>query len=143
MVNNPENVFFNCASIRSSEISALLAGLVGYHNPNVIFECESMLNGNIPTPSFSPPDYNIYRKERYDCGGGGIFIAVRTDIPSRLIGKLSTDPEDESLWVFVRVSHNKELSYVYFTNHHQPPQHVSISLRMLCLRSSGLIQTLS
>ena len=58
-----------------------------------------------------PPTYNddVHQKERHDCGGGGIFIAVKVDIPSNMIDNLSTDPEDESLWVSVLVSINKEL----------------------------------
>ena len=90
-----------------------------------------MLNCNIPMP-LPPPTYNddVYRKERHDCGGGGIFIAVKVDIPSNMIDNLSTDPEDELLWVSVLVSINKELfSCVFYKQPLAPATRIDPSRR--------------
>lgn len=118
----------NCNSIRSTERSGLLAGLVDRYRPDIIFGCESKLDPSIPTPSVFPEGFTIYRKDRSHCGGGGIFIAVNATIPSYPLDNITTDPEDESLWISVRASRRKELILCSF---YKPPSAPSSRIDLL------------
>ena len=72
----------NCNSIQSSERSAAFTSIIANQDPDIVFGCESKLSPEDPTYSSFPPNYNVFRKERVNSGGGGIFIAVKSSIPA-------------------------------------------------------------
>ncbi|XP_048583255.1 uncharacterized protein LOC125562943 [Nematostella vectensis] len=108
----------NCNSIQSSERAAIFASHVSTHKPDIIFGCESKLSPEDPTAASFPSDYNVFRKERSGSGGGGIFIAVKHDIPSYELPDITTNPEDESLWAAIRCANKKT---VYICAFYKPP----------------------
>ena len=66
-----------------------------------------------------PEGYSIYRKERTSCGGGGIFLLVKSDLPSYPMD-FSHDAieENESLWVRIQMTKVKVLHLCIF---YKPP----------------------
>ena len=108
----------NCNSIMSSERAAIFSAHVNIHDPDVIFGCESKLDQSVPTQSCFPIGYTVYRKERLSPGGGGVFLMVRSSIPSSLVPFPSHSEDDESLWVRVHVGKTKS---VYLCSYYKPP----------------------
>ena len=72
----------NCNSIKGSERETVFAAHVDLHNSDIIFGCESKLDHDVPTQASFPHGYTIYRKERTLTGGGGIFMPVKSSLPS-------------------------------------------------------------
>ena len=52
------------------------------HNPDVIIGTESWLSTDINDTEIFPQDYVVYRKDRSERLGGGVFIAIRDTIVS-------------------------------------------------------------
>ena len=104
----------NCNSIVSTERAAIFKANVELHKPDVIFGCESKLSPDIPTNASFPRDYTIYRKERQIEGGGGVFLAVKSDIVSVDHHELSADPNDELIWASIKLTRAKELHLCSF-----------------------------
>ena len=80
---------------------------------------------------FSPPSYNVHRRDRLDKMGGGVFLAVRNTLTS------STDPtlevNAELLWCTISLEHQQSLTIGAF---YRPPNtgadvlekvHISVS----------------
>lgn len=68
----------------------------------------------------------MYRKDRSQSGGGGVFIAVKREIPSHASLEYSDERDDnESLWVPVRMANLKELHLCAF---YKPPNATSSCL---------------
>ena len=64
-------------------------------NLDVLFCTESHLEDSISNSEIFLSNYSVYRKDR-NRQGGGVFIAVRTDIPSCEINIVSSL---EIIWV--------------------------------------------
>ena len=62
-----------------------------------------------PTYACFPSNYTVLRKERPNTDGGGVFVAVKSDIPVRKLPEIATDPEDESLWASIHLTKKKIL----------------------------------
>ena len=60
----------------------------------------------------------MFRKERSDCGGGGVFIAVKSDIPAHELPDIASNPEDESIWASIHIEKTKVLHVCAF---YKPP----------------------
>ena len=72
----------NCRSIRSEARSNEFCTFVREHNPDVILGTESWLSTDINDAEIFPQDYVVYRKDRSERLGGGVFIAIRDTIVS-------------------------------------------------------------
>ena len=118
----------NCNSIQSSERSAVFTSIIANQDPDIVFGCESKLSPEDPTYSSFPPNYNVFRKERVNSGGGGIFIAVKSSIPASELPDISTNPEDESLSASVHLAKQKTL---YMCAFYKPPSASSSRLDYL------------
>jgi len=60
----------------------------------------------------------VFRKDRLGCGGGGVFIAVKSDIPAYELPDLAESPENESLWASIHLAKAKVL---YICAFYKPP----------------------
>ena len=96
----------NCNSILSTERSSIFKAFVEHHRPDVIFGCESKLSPDIPTAACFPQGYSIYRKERVSGNGGGVFLAISSNLTSISHPEFSADAE--SIWASIK-SGSKEL----------------------------------
>ena len=108
----------NCGSISSVEQSAIFASILDPYKPDVIFGSESHLNSDYTSSSVFPPGYTIHRADRQHSGGGGSFFAVNSPIPSYVVDELPLVPDDELLWVSLRMSRTKEILLCAF---YKPP----------------------
>ena len=108
----------NCNSIRSSERSAVFASHIDNINPDIVFGCESKLSPDDPTYSCFPSTFTVFRKDRLGCGGGGVFIAVKSDIPAYELPDLAENPENESIWASIHLAKAKVL---YICAFYKPP----------------------
>ena len=118
----------HCDSIQSSERLAVFTSIIANQDPDIVFGCESKLSPEDPTYSSFPPNYNVFRKERVNSGGGGIFIAVKSSIPASELLDISKNPEDESLWASVHLAKQKTL---YICAFYKPPSASSSRLDYL------------
>lgn len=73
----------NCNGLKGSakglRLRSEFQSHIELHHPDIILECESELDADIPTYSIFPESYNIFREDR-SSSGGGVFIAVRNDL---------------------------------------------------------------
>lgn len=69
----------NCNGLKGSAKRCEFQSYIELHHPNIISECESKLDADIPTYSIFPESYNIFCEDR-SSSGGGVFIAVRNDL---------------------------------------------------------------
>ena len=105
----------NRNSIKGSERAAVFAAHVDLHNPDIIFGCESKLDHDVPTQASLPHGYTIYRKERTLTGGEGIFMAVKSSLPSsELASPHSTTEENDILMGLHTHRTNKRITSLYF-----------------------------
>ena len=72
----------NCRSIRSEEKSREFEIFLREHNPDVVMGTESWLSADISDAEVFPQNYIVYRKDRNNKKGGGVFICVRDNITS-------------------------------------------------------------
>ena len=84
----------NCNGIRSK--TAQFEILLQQEKTDVIIGTESKLGDDIFSAEIFPPHFRIFRRDRVS-GGGGIFIAVRDDIPCYEITDLAID-NTELIW---------------------------------------------
>lgn len=78
-----ESYVLNCNGLKGSakglRLRSEFQSHIELHHPDIILECESELDADIPTYSIFPESYNIFREDR-SSSGGGVFIAVRNDL---------------------------------------------------------------
>ena len=127
----------NCNSIVSTERAAIFKAHVDLHKPDIVFGCESKLTPDMPTNASFPQDYTIYRKERATVGGGGVFLAVKSDIVSIDQPELSTDHDDELVWASVKLERAKEL---FLCSLYKPPRAPVSCIENLAEMTSRLFQ---
>ena len=65
----------NCNGLKGSAKRSELHFYIELHHPDIILECESKPDADIPTYWIFTESYNIFREDRSSCGGG-VFIAV-------------------------------------------------------------------
>ena len=94
--------------------------------PDIILACETWLDGDIKDNEFLPSDiYTIYRKDRNRLGGG-VLIAVRSDLNSHEVPELAT--ECEMIWAAIKLHGRKTL---YVCSYYRPHENDEPSLRKL------------
>ena len=91
----------------------------------------------MPTNASFPQDYTIYRKERATVGGGGVLLAVKSDIVSIDQPELSTDHDDELVWASVKLERAKEL---FLCSLYKPPRAPVSCIENLAEITSRLFQ---
>ena len=95
----------NCQSIKNKipEFHTLVDSV----KPDIIFGTESWLSCDIFDAEIFPGNYNIFRRDRAGKQGGGVFIAVNTDIIALREIELETDCE--LIWVKITIAGCKAL----------------------------------
>ena len=100
----------NCCSIvnKCTELEALLH----VQNLDLLIGTESYLDEIVLSSEVFPSQYIVYRQDR-NRHGGGVFILVRSDIPSSLI---HVSKSIEQIWVHIQKQHKQSiiLGSVYF-----------------------------
>lgn len=96
-------VNFQSVQGKRSEILNLLESL----KPDVVIGTETWLDPSISTSEFLPPTYQTFRKDRAGKRGGGVMIAVRSDIVCIETPELGT--EGELLWIKIESSKHRPL----------------------------------
>lgn len=69
----------NFNGLKGSAKRSEFQSYIELHHPDIILECESKLDADIPTYWLFHESYNIFRKER-SSSRGGVFIAVRNNL---------------------------------------------------------------
>ena len=95
----------NCQSV-VNKVADLLS-LINTHQADIIVGTESWLTNDIHDNEIFPNEYTVYRKDRVTAKGGGVFILVRSTIPSSLEPDLSTDCE--IVWARINAAGSKAL----------------------------------
>ena len=127
---SPLNIItLNCQSLVNKR--ADFSEVVDRTNLDIIIGTESWLRPDNFMAEFSPPSYNVHRRDRLDKMGGGVFLAVRNTLTS------STDPtlevNAELLWCTISLEHQQSLTIGAF---YRPPNtgadvlekvHISVS----------------
>ena len=85
---------------------AELLNIIDSYNPNIIIGTETWLTESIHSSEIFPSSYNVYRKDRKGTIGGGVLIAIRTDVISE---QLSADSDTESIYATVTLEKGNRL----------------------------------
>lgn len=75
-------LLINCQSIVNKVVK--FSVMVDMHNPDVIIGVESWLREDVGDREVFPDGYTVYRRDREDKKGGGVFILVRSEYKSKL-----------------------------------------------------------
>ena len=70
----------NCRSIKGK--IPLFHAFIETENPDILIGTESWLNESIQTSEIFPKHFNVFRSDRPDRKGGGVFIAVKDSLPA-------------------------------------------------------------
>ena len=74
-----KGMIINCNCLKGPSRFSKFQILLDFHKPNIILGCESKLDCEVPTYSFFPPIYSVFRKDR-NRNGGGVFQAIKSEI---------------------------------------------------------------
>ena len=85
----------NCRSVRSQSKKALLQSIMEKHKADIVFGCESHLDGSFLSSEIFPSQYMVIRKDRYI--GGGVFLALKNYLT--VAEEPSFDGNTEMVWV--------------------------------------------
>ena len=103
----------NCRSIVGKK--AQMLNLLDATQADVIIGTESWLTSMIPDSEICPPGYTMFRKDRDNGTGGGVFILISSEL-------VATDPgfsvPKEMVWAQIQVSGSKTISICSF---YRPP----------------------
>jgi len=102
-ISSFQMIIANCCSINNK--IADLEALLHLHNVDLFIGTESHLDGTILDSEIFPKNYQVNRKNR-NRHGGGVFILVRTDIPSSL---LHQDVKLKLLWVHLHATNKQNI----------------------------------
>ena len=108
-------IVVNCRSIRNKQ--AEFVNLAKSSSADVILGTESWLCEEIASSEIFPPDYIVYRKDRTNRIGGGVFIAVKDHLdiqPEDII-----DTTSEMVWCSIL---GKNRSKILFCSFYRPPE---------------------
>ena len=118
-------MLINCNSVKSNNKIAQLQATIHATDRDIILLVETKLDSSISTYSFLPFNYEAIINDR-NIHGGGVLIAVRTDIIA--------DPQDkfntacEIIWTKVHFLHKKA---IYIASYYRPPNDHTASLEAL------------
>lgn len=83
-----------------------LLNIIDSYNPNIIIGTETWLTESVQSSEIFPSSYNVYRKDRRDAVGGGVLIAVKTDIISE---RINIESDTESVYASVTLEKGNRL----------------------------------
>ena len=92
---------------------------IAYHNPDIIFGCESEIRPNIATYSIFPENYSVHRKDR-NTEGGGVFIVIRESLVAASMPDINVNCE--VIWAGLQLSHCKPLYIASYYGPHSNKQ---------------------
>ena len=93
--------------------------IVVQENIDILIVTKTELDASFPTSQFLIEGYSApYRKNR-DRNGGGVFIYVREDIPSKQLNKHSFPDDIEGLFLEINLRKTK---WILFGSYHPPSQ---------------------
>ena len=104
----------NCRSLRNKipEFHHLIQST----KCNVIIGTESWLTNDDPINEIFPKSFTVYRKDRINRAGGGVFIAVKNSIVSQAL--TVTDTSVESVWCSIKCPKSKT---ILVCSYYRPP----------------------
>ena len=111
-------MIINCNCLKGPSRFSELQILLDFHKPNIILGCESKLDCEVPTYSFFPPIYSVFRKDR-NRNGGGVFQAIKSEIVCEEMPNFGKDCE--ILWSSVKIGNCETL---YLASCYNSPQDV-------------------
>ena len=106
----------NCNGLKSSEKQAIFRGSLEQHDPDLVFGCESKIDGSIATYSIFPDNYEVYRNDR-DKHGGGVFIAARNNLITSNMQDFQFSGSGEIIWANIEFANAKPLLMVLILQH--------------------------
>ena len=77
-----------------------------------------MLSDQHLSTEIVPNNYKVYRRDRNNKKGGGVFILVRTNLQCLEPEELKTDSDTEMIWVQITVTGS---SHLYVNAFYRPP----------------------
>ena len=113
-----KGMIINCNSLKGPSRFSEFQILLYFHKPNIILGCESKLDCEVPTYSFFPPIYSVFRKDR-NRNGGGVFQAIKSEIVCEEMPNFGKDCE--ILWSSVKIGNCETL---YLASCYNSPQDV-------------------
>lgn len=81
--SNMKIMLINCQSIRNKVVQ--FSVMIDMYEPDVVIGVESWLKEDINNREIFPGGYDVYRRDRGDVRGGGVFIMVRDKFESRVL----------------------------------------------------------
>ena len=84
--------------------------------PDIVMGNESWLREHTLSSEIFPSEYNIYRKDRENKSGGGVFLAVKNSLVSR--HREDLDSDCEAVWTEITIEGAKKL--VVGSYYHKP-----------------------
>ena len=75
-----------------------LFGISDASRRKIVIGTETWLDKNIKNIEIFPTGYKVYRKDRKDQVGGGVLIAVKSNILSNEVEELQSDDKCEIIW---------------------------------------------
>ena len=102
-----KGMIINCNCLKGPSRFSEFQILLDFHKPNIILGCESKLHCEVPTYSFFPPTYSVFRKDR-NRNGGGVFQAIKSEIVCEEMPNFGKDCE--ILWSSFKISLTVKLS---------------------------------
>ena len=90
--NQPLKILnINFQSIKSK--LCRLSNLIDSTRPDIIIGSETWLDNDIKNPEICPSGYVIHRKDRNNKIGGGVLLAIKSELNSELVPELDTNCE--------------------------------------------------
>ena len=99
-------MIINCNSLKGPSRFSEFQVLRDFHKPDIILNCESKLDCEVPTYSVFQPTYSVFRKDR-NLNGGGEFQATKSEIVCEEMPNFENDCE--ILWSSVKIGNCKTL----------------------------------
>ena len=103
----------NCCAISNKRVE--LESFLNLFNVDLLCGTESHLNESILNSKVFPTNYHVYRKDRNIHGGGGVFILVKSSIPS---SQVKCNTSIELIWVRI---HNNTDNDIIIGSFYCPP----------------------
>ena len=98
-----------------------MQAFINEHSADIIIGCEFHLNSTYSYPEVFPTNFTVIRKDRNEGGGGGgVFIAFKSNIP--LIEESSLSSDAELVWAKLCISNSKP---VFVCSFYRPPNNLT------------------
>ena len=106
----------NCQSVANKKASLLT--LCETTGADIVIGTESWLTDQHLSTEIFPDNYKVYRHDRKKKKGGGVFVLVKSTIPSLEPEELSANDDCKMIWVQIQVI---GASHLYVGTFYRPP----------------------